>query len=224
MYMTAGRFFAREEKNAYSEENNSQVKLEVYATEGVKIYKKDLQAKADSLVYKESESLIEIEGKPVFWTQSNQITADRAQLVLVDKRLQEIIMTPNGFLVFKDDFGNFNQIAGSEIVVNFKNNKVDSMKVSGNVEVLYYAIDKKAVRGLNVLKCGEISIDLSEGNINKIDFPLKSKGIFYPAHAMESINQIMNNFEWREDERPTYEEVAKAGFGSVEDFDEFKFE
>lgn len=222
LYLCADRFCAveNEKKDAYTEGNT---KIEVHAYDNVKIYKSDIQGKAGSMVYKESESRIYVEGNPVFWNHQNQITADSAQIILQDKALHQIHMAPNSFLVFKDNMNNYNQLCSNSLKIRFTENKITDMFMEGNVEVIYFAVDKKKLLGLNVLKCGEILINLEEDDINKIDFPIKAQGQFYPNGHIKDEMKWLKNFVWREEERPTMNDVIYGGFGSNQQFSEFKF-
>lgn len=222
LYLCADKFLALEVKDEQNY-NNEETKVEVHASGNVKMYKSDIQAKASSMVYKESESKIYVEGSPIFWNHQNQITADEACIILQDKKLHEIQMYPNSFFVFRDGIDNFNQVSGERISIHCTDNSITDMIISGNVEVVYYVIDKKTLKGLNVIKCGEISINLQDENINKINFPIKAQGKFYPPQLIKEEYKWLKNFTWREEERPTELDVKYSGFGVNSDFEEFKF-
>lgn len=221
LYLYADRFIAIEKKSdTYPEVEDC---IELHAFDNVKLYKSDIQATADSMIYKESESKIFVSGRPVFWSYENQLTADEAHIIIKDKALHEVQMSPNSLLVFKDNLNNYNQISGSSLRLLFSDNKISQIKIEGRVEVIYYAVDKRKFIGLNRLKCGEISINLDKENINKIDFPIKAQGGFYPKHLIEEEHTRLKNFIWRENERPTMNDVVYGGFGGNENFAEFKF-
>ncbi len=54
----------------------SQNKREIRAFDNVKCYKTDMQAKCDSLAYNLQDSIIELFGNPIIWSDKFQITAD----------------------------------------------------------------------------------------------------------------------------------------------------
>jgi lipopolysaccharide assembly outer membrane protein LptD (OstA) len=206
LYVSSDRIFAKK--------NEDDSNFNIHASGNLKIYKSDIQACANEFVYNEKDEIIEIIGSPIFWNHKNQITSEKAILHLKEKKLEKIEMFPKGFFVFKDEIGNFNQICGDKILINFKKNNVSTIQIMENVQVIYFVINKNDIKGINILQSGEIFIDLESQNIKKIEFPLRSKGIFYPKHLAKDLNLFLKNFQWREEERPTFEQVYKSKINS----------
>lgn len=223
LYASADRIYAVEKKIDNTGNKKKEKKITVHAYGDVKVYKNDMQARASEMVYDEERDIVEIVGRPIFWNYQNQITAEKGSIHLENKKIKFIELTPKGFFVFKDELGNFNQVCGEKVVISFENNFISKMQMIENVEVIYFAISNNKIKGINILKCGEISMDLSKQHVSKIDFPVKSKGRFYPIGLSKDLDLYLKNFEWRENERPTKDEVINRGYGKVKNFESFSF-
>ncbi|MEL6412732.1 MAG: OstA-like protein, partial [Bacteroidota bacterium] len=195
----------------------------VRAYHHVKIYKQDLQGKADTMVYQGTDSTIHFEGEPVFWNYGNQLTADKAHILLKDKAFHEMHMNTNAFIISQEDLGYFSQLKGRDMVAYFQNNKIDSITIDGNAESLYFVVDQAQLKGMNHLRCGQMYITLQDDEIAKIVFQPQPQGTFFPPHLIKEEDKKLSNFNWRAHERPTRREVIEHGYGTNQDYQPFKF-
>ena len=99
-------------------------KREIRAFYGVKCYRKDMQAKCDSLAYNLKDSTIELFDRPVIWSDKFQITADSIQFLLSAGRIKTMFLRQNPMIVSKEDSINYNQIKGKTMFGVFKNNTI----------------------------------------------------------------------------------------------------
>jgi lipopolysaccharide export system protein LptA len=219
LYLSADKFVATEKKG--TEKKNDGI---VRAYHNVKLYKKDFQGKADSMVYQGEDATIYFYGDPIFWSNESQLTADGVQILLKDKEFDEMHMKPNAFVALQDVLENFNQLQGRGMVAYFVKNKIDHIDIDGNAESIYYVVgDDKKLQGMNHLKCSQMFITMEKDQIAGIKFNTKPVGAFYPPHKMEEGPKQLTNFNWRGDERPTRQEVVEHGYGMNEAYEKFKF-
>ena len=218
LYLSADTFVATE--NQQTKNSDDAV---VRAYHNVKIYKEDLQGKADTMVYQGAESTLYFEGDPVFWSFENQLTAEKAHILIKDQAFHEMHMQTNGFVASKDEFGHYNQLKGRNMVAHFKENKIDHIIIEGNAESVYFVIHEKDFKGMNHLRCGQMRIKMEEDTIANILFKPQPKGVFYPAHLIEEKQKQLSNFTWRAEERPTKRDVVEHGYGTHQEYKEFKF-
>jgi len=220
LYMSADVFWAKGGNNAG---NTQESNLEVSAGKNVKFYKTDLQGKADHMVYKEKDEKIYLEGTPVFWNYDNQLSANSAYVTFKNKEISEMHMDSNAFFIFRDKLENFNQLKGKEMIAYFAKNNITHMTIDGNADTLYFFVDdNNELKGYNSLQCSKIVINMHDGNIDKIQFPVKSHGVFYPLDKSEEPRPKLINFNWRISERPTRKDVVEHEYGKVSDFEQFK--
>ncbi|MEM9416791.1 MAG: OstA-like protein [Bacteroidota bacterium] len=218
LYVSADTFEAIEDKATEESRFNT-----VKAYPNVKIYKDDLQGKADSLVYQEADSTLYFYGDPIFWSNKTQLTADSAHLLLQERAFDAMHMDTNAFVVSEDDLGNFNQIQGRSMVAHFKENKVDHVEIDGNAESIYFLMEKKGqLQGMNRMRCAHIHVLIKENGIAAINTQKKVVGAFYPPSLIPEDLKRLDNFSWRMDECPTKQEVVAHGYGTHPGYKAFK--
>ncbi len=126
-----------------SVENEDPKKKRLLAYHNVRIFKSDLQGKADSLVYKSSDSTLYFYKQPVLWANENQMTADSISILLKNKKVSRIYLISNSFVASQDTLKNFNQIKGRKMTAYFQGKDIHHVFVEGNGESLYYALQEK---------------------------------------------------------------------------------
>ncbi|MDZ4716413.1 MAG: OstA-like protein [Cytophagales bacterium] len=190
-------------------------KKRLLAYRDVRIFKNDLQGKADSLVYQASDSTIYFYGNPVLWTEGNQMTADSISVLLVRKKINKIYMVSTAFVSSTDSLKNFNQIKGRKMTAYFDEKNIHHVNVEGNGESIYFAlqqIKEKAndstrtisiVSGMNKIICSNMRINFKAGKINNISFYVKPDASFIPPHELRKEEILLKGFSWRAVDRPT---------------------
>jgi hypothetical protein len=108
-----------------------------------KLFKSDLQAKADSMFYSYGDSTLRCFVNPLIWTQGSQLSGDTITMQMRNKKMDNLMLFPSAFVVNieKDDSLTFNQMAGKRMRGFFKNDKLDKMFISGNAESIYFSRD-----------------------------------------------------------------------------------
>lgn len=186
-------------------------KKRLLAYHNVKIFKRDLQGKADSLEYRSADSTLYFYKNPVLWTDGNQMTADSISMLMEKNTISKIFMDVNSFVISQDTTKNFNQIKGRNMIADFRSGKLNKVFVNGNGESIYFALDEKTglLTGMNHVLCSNIIIRFKEGKVSKISFIKQPDGNFIPPHEMEEENTKLTDFIWRANERPAKRDVVK---------------
>jgi len=202
-------------------ENKDPKKKRLLAYNQVKIFKKDLQGIADSLVYQSFDSTIYFFRAPALWSSGNQMTADSIRIRLKDKKIDKLYMVANSFVVSQDSMSNFNQIKGRNMITNFKGSSINNVLVEGNAESLYYALEEKeedfdSVRvkltvtmGMNKMICSKMRIIFEDGKVNTVNAYVEPDAQFIPPQEIKEADRKLKGFIWRGDDRPTREQVVK---------------
>ena len=204
LYMVADTIRAIENKRDTDKGNTDQV---ILAYNNVKIYKSNLQCKADSMAYHSIDSTIRFYHNPIFWSHDNQITGESISLVIKEESIEKMYIHVNAFITSLDTLGNYNQVKGREMVSYFQDNKIDYIDILGNGESLYFvAGDSSNLVGMNYIRCSHMRIDMVDEVLSKISFMVQPTGVFYPAHKIVETEQRLPNFDWRIDEKPVIED------------------
>lgn len=186
-------------------------KKRLLAYHNVKIFKRDLQGKADSLEYRAADSTIYFYKNPVLWTDGNQMTADSISMLIEKNTISKIFMDFNSFVISQDTSKNFNQIKGRKMIASFRGGKLNRVFVNGNGESIYFALDDKTglLTGMNNVLCSNIIIRFQAGKVSNISFIKEPDGNFVPPHEIEEENTRLADFKWRAEERPEKKDVVK---------------
>lgn len=180
----------------------------IAAYHNAKIFKSDLQARADSMFFSYSDSTIRCYVKPILWAQSSQLTGDTIYLQLKNKKLDNMILQNNSFIVNSEnsDSTNFNQIKGKVISGYFKENKLNQMFVDGNAESVYYVKDDTAYVGLNHQISGRIKMIFQDGKLKNINSIRSVQGSTKPMDEITEEDKILKGFIWKPKDRPKSKE------------------
>nr|WP_255547673.1 OstA-like protein [Mucilaginibacter sp. dw_454] len=186
----------------------------VKAYNNAKLFKSDLQAKADSFFYTSSDSTIRMYNKPMIWTQSSQLSGDTINLQLKNKKLDNLDMYPAAFIVNveKNDSTFFNQAGGKFMHGTFKNSKLNSFDIIGNAETIYFKRDSATniVTDMSRTQSGKAHFNFVNGEINNNSFAEKYEARGFPIRKTKDDDRILKGFIWKPKDRPASKEAILA--------------
>ncbi|MFY0630798.1 MAG: hypothetical protein JXR05_10490 [Flavobacteriaceae bacterium] len=177
----------------------------------VKIFKQDLQGKADSLHTDQESGITKMYYSPVLWSGKSQITGDSIKLLSnkETEKLDSLKILGKSFIIQKDslDPKNFNQIKGKNMYGKFFENKLKTLLVKGNGEAVKYNWnDEGVLETITKQLCSNIEFELSDNEIDRIKCFKQSDGITYPPSIFPKEEAKLKGFLWREDEQPKTKE------------------
>jgi lipopolysaccharide export system protein LptA len=177
----------------------------------VKMFKSDLQGKSDSAFYSNSDSTIRLYVHPIVWTQGSQLSGDTINLQMKDKKLNNIELFPNAFIVNveKEDSVHFNQVAGKKMRGFFHNDKLTTMFVDGNAETIYFARDTatKKVTEMQRSLSSRIHITFKDSKVTTLVFMAKPEHRYGPLEKFTEDDKVLKGFIWKPKERPVSKEA-----------------
>jgi lipopolysaccharide export system protein LptA len=174
----------------------------------VQLFRKDLQATCDSLVYNFYDSTIYLYRNPVLWNGKNQLVADSIWMVQKEGKIHKMYMRVNAFVISKDTLDNFNQIRGRQITASFANNNINKILVEGNAESIYYALEEeKKLIGVNKAEGGSIVVLFADEKLSTITYVTQPTAEFIPPHQIKPEDTRLKGFKWRLKDRPTRRSV-----------------
>nr|WP_305121202.1 OstA-like protein [Pedobacter xinjiangensis] len=179
----------------------------VLAYNKVKIFKSDLQTKADSAFYSYADSIIRCYVNPMIWTQGSQLSADTIFLQLKNQKLDNMLLQNNGFVVSTElDSIKFNQVKGKVLTGIFKDNRLYQMFVDGNAESIYYTVQDSAYSGMNRSLSSRMRLDFKDNKLENVVLVRKPEGKYYPIEKVDKDVEILKGFIWKPNERPKSKE------------------
>lgn len=188
----------------------------------VVIYKKDMQARCDSLIFNSRDSIFSLIKNPVLWIDTTQMTGDTIDLGLLNGKLNSLMIKNNGLVINSPDAIYYNQIQGKKINGIFEDGSLESMKVNGNAQMLYYMIDDKDTSyiGVNRTECSFMIFQFTDKKISDIRFYINPTSKILPMEGTDHEEIKFKGFDLRFDEKLKSKEelfIKKAVLLSVLD-------
>lgn len=172
----------------------------------VKLYKKDIQAQADSAIGSTKDSIIQLFKTPIFWGKHSQATAKTIKVFLKDSTIKSIRFEGNAFLIqlvdSLDSVPKFNQLLGKSIDAFFNKDTLRKAIIKGNAQILYYVTNKNKPLGLNKTTCENINLWFSNNTINRITTTTETDGNVDPLKDVDVNNARLKGFTWLYKNRP----------------------
>ena len=174
----------------------------------VRIYKSDLQAVCDSLLYNSTDSLFWFfdnrpNETPIIWSDTTQFTADTIRLQLANSKIDRIFLRNNSFIINSPDEKFYNQIKGKNSIAYFTEGELDYVHVTGNAESVYYPLDDaRAYIGANKTICSEMKIYFGDNTVTGIKFFAQPQATLTPMKKADHRALLMDGFRWEKSKRP----------------------
>ncbi|WP_377530453.1 OstA-like protein [Pontibacter rugosus] len=201
LFMSADTLYSREAKGARTASM-------IFAYPNVKIFKSDLQGKADSLSYNRTDSLMHLNRKPVLWTEQSQLVSDTVHIQLRNKTIDRMYMYSNAFISSEDSLKNYNQVKGRNMTAFFQEGDIKRVNVDGNGESLYFALEGDTIMtGLNKAICSNMVLKFGENKLKTISFLVQPDASFIPPHELKEDVKVLEGFTWMAEQRPTKKDV-----------------
>lgn len=180
----------------------------------VKMFKSDLQGKSDSAFYASSDSTIRLYINPIVWTQGSQLSADTINLQMKDKKMNNMELYPNAFVVNieKEDSVHYNQMAGKKMRGFFKDDKLESLYVSGNAETIYFSRDSGKVANMQRSLSSRIRVNFKDSKVTTLLFMDKPEHRYGPLGKFSEEDKLLKGFIWKPNERPVSKESIIPSF------------
>ncbi|MBK8700255.1 MAG: hypothetical protein IPN29_12290 [Saprospiraceae bacterium] len=170
----------------------------------VEIYKSDLQAVTDSLIFNEKDSVFTLFNQPLLWSDTTQLSGDTARIYLKNKKISRLELWQNGLVITSPDLQFYNQIKGNKVVGSFKDNQLDQLKVTGSAQCLYYMLDDDdGYIGVNQTECSLMIFQFQNKKIRDIRFYTEPTSTLSPMNAVDHDAIKLKGFKWEVAKRPS---------------------
>ena len=192
---------------------------EMKGYKNVKLFRKELQAKCDSLVYDKVIGKMELFKDPIVWVKTKtELKGDFIEVLFVsDTMIEKANVIGNSTVLFEIDSGRYyNQIGGKEIFTFFKNNDIYRTDVKGNARTISFPEnteknDSTVVikrLGMNRIYASDLRVYLDSNEVEGITYFDKPDGVFYPMEKLNKEEQFIKGFKWLAVLRPkTWKEI-----------------
>jgi lipopolysaccharide export system protein LptA/DNA-binding TFAR19-related protein (PDSD5 family) len=179
----------------------------IKAFHNVRVYKSNMQAKADSLFYTAADSTLRWYKNPILWSEGTQQTGDTIHVFFKNDKIHSFQVLQNGFLVnVETDSTKFNQVKGKKITGFFREGELRNMYVDGNAESIYYSKDDKGnYDKMNQSVSSRIKFLFKDKELTDILYIKEAEGATNPMNKLPK-ETTLTGFIWKPELRP----VSKA--------------
>lgn len=179
----------------------------INAWRNVKLFKENVQARADTLIYTGVDSIARLYNNPILWNDiKNQLTADSMQILFKDGALYKSSMISNAFIAAQEDSVYYNQAKGLEMMAFFKDNDIYRFDALGGSSMIFCVREDSLITMLNHKECKIISAHIKEREIQKIKYFEAITNDLKPVYNLTHDDRYLRGFVWRADERPVAKE------------------
>ncbi len=227
MYFSANRILAYQK---ISETNPLKKKSFLRAYRQARMFKSNIQVRADSLSFNETDGIMHLDGKPIAWSGEKQVTGNKIEAYFDTEKefIDSLRVVGEAFAISKADSLNlkdeFNQVKGKLMIVYYQQNDVKLAKVIGNAQAITYADDqnektKEVERiGVSLSTCGVIEAEFDDRRVQIISCNIGANTDIYPMSLISREQRFFPDFNWNTKDRlrrwqdifvesPNYEET-----------------
>lgn len=173
----------------------------------VRVYRSNLQAVCDSLFYSTRDSILDINGQPIIWSDNQQVRGNHMRMYMKNNAADYLHVERNASVVSQEqaDTSFYNQSSGDDLKAYFLNNKVHRVTIEGNARSIYIPHNEDdEMIGLVSLEQGDIEMYMdSAGQMEKIKVAPQPKGKFFPLSLLTPADKRIPLFSWPIELRPT---------------------
>ena len=191
----------------------------VQAYRKVRIYRKDVQAVCDSLIFNSQDSCMTMFFDPVIWNGPQQVLGEVIRVYLNDSTVEWAHVENQALIVEQVDTNQFNQISGREVKAYFMDGKINKSDIEGNVMVVYYYTEEggSSAIGMNTTEWSHLTAFMTLGLVDKLYIKEQSNGVFYPITQIPPGKDRLSNFAWLSKLRPLSKEDIMIWRGKSEE-------
>lgn len=164
----------------------------------------DMSGLSDSLHYNQKNGLLQLIGKPVLFKGESQITGKLIHLLNnpITEKLDSLKVLQDAFVIERDTLGTgYNQAKGLNMYGKFEDNKIKTIDLIQNSEMIYFVYDDLELMGIDKSICSQIRLELEDNKIRSAIRIKNPSSITYPPELLPEAGRVLAGFLWRGNER-----------------------
>jgi lipopolysaccharide export system protein LptA len=178
----------------------------------VRIFKRDMQAVADTMYYSSQDSVLTLNYLPVIWFKQNQMSGKKVWIYFSGTNIKSIHIPENVFMCEKADSVHFTQMKGKELWAYFKKDTLQKIDITGNVQGVYYLQnEKKKLLGANIIESASVKLFSSGKAMDRVLFIKAPKGKIIPMKDVKPKELELKGFSWQIEKKPKSKEDLLGG-------------
>jgi len=171
----------------------------------VRIFKRDIQVRCDSMAYCDIDSIARFYRNPVVWNDGNrQYTSDSLYTLVRNGGMDRASLMGNAFIVTQEDSIRFDQIKGTEVIAFFDSTSaLRRFDALGGAMAMFYLKEDETLATVNKVESKMLSAVLKDGNLDRVYYFDSPKNDAFPVAQMKETDHRMKGFNWQVENRPS---------------------
>lgn len=176
-----------------------------FARGNVKIFRRDIQVRCDSMHYSDLDSIARFYKDPVIWNEENRQYYSDSLAVLIRKgRVDRASLMSNAFVVTQEDSLLYDQIKSAEIMAFFDSTSaLKRFDALGGATAVFFLRENDRLATVNKVESKMLSGNFVKGNIDRIYYYDSPKNDAYPVVQFPQQERYLKGFRWIPELRPT---------------------
>ena len=175
------------------------------AVRNVKVFRRDIQVRCDSMLWSELDSIARFYEDPIIWNEGNrQYTADSVLVLVGGGGVRKASLQSNAFVITQDAQNIFDQIKGAEIMAYFDStsNTLQRFDALGGASALFYLEENGVLATVNKVESKILSGRMKDGTLDQVFYFENPHNNAYPVVQLPESESKMKGFQWRPEDRP----------------------
>ncbi len=175
-----------------------------YALGNVKIFRKDIQVRCDSMRYSDLDSIARFYKDPMVWNEENrQYYSDSLALLVKGNSIDRASLMSNAFVVTQEDPSLYDQIRGAEIMAYFDSTAaLRRFDALGDAVAVFFLEENGRLATVNKVECKMLSGNFVDGKMDRIYYYDTPKNDGYPIVQFPEKDKLLKGFKWEPEKRP----------------------
>ena len=169
----------------------------------VRVYRTDVQAVCDSLVFSSKDSCLTMYRDPILWNKQQQLLGEEIRVYMNDSTIDRAHIWNQALSVERIDSANYNQVSGKEMKAFFEDGKIRKVDVLNSVRLIYYPMESDSTLiGMVTAESSELNAFLEDMKLKTVVMKPKTNGVMYPMDQLPPAKMRLDNFGWFDYIRP----------------------
>jgi lipopolysaccharide export system protein LptA len=177
----------------------------LFANKDIKLFRKDMQVRCDSLRYSDLDSIARLYKNPIVWNEGNrQYNSDSLFVLLRNEKMERANLLSNAFVHTEEAGGYFDQIKSTDIIAYFSDStSLRRFDALGGVTCLFYLEENDAIATVNRTESKMMMATFdAEGNVDHVYNFDSPKSDAYPVVQLPAAEHKLRGFNWQPELRP----------------------
>jgi hypothetical protein len=184
----------------------------IWGNKDVKMFRRNMQMRGDSLAYSDLDSLARVYKDPIFFTDGNrQYAADSIYLVIRNKRTEKAHLLSNAFITIQEDPVSYDQVSGTEMVAYFDSTQMlTRFDALGGASSIFFLEENGALATVNKVDSKMLYATFTDGEIDHMYYYDNPKNDGYPSVQLPQQERQLKGYRWEPEKRPDSPEAVTS--------------